>query len=292
MRIANTPWMALLFLVCMFAFVGNAWKGIEIFRKSRLAIGGFVAHVGIATLFAGLILSRGFEQKELVYVRAGVPETKALDYQIRYAGMTSQDLYDRDAKAKFEMVSPTGEKFTATPGLYWQHGDDGGEDKPMTWPFILHYASHDVYVALGAPVVTVWEKPVWFHEGETKTLSGITVTYSGMKMTGEPGTSSAVFGAALHVSDEKGEWDVTPHFSVANGPDLPQFNSELRVAVTRIDAADKSAEIQMFFSSPIYPIELFTKPLTAFVWAGTGIMTVGSLIAAYSRRRKVTSESG
>ena len=207
--------------------------------------------------------------------------------------MSTDDLYNRDGKAKFDVQTPTGEKFTATPGLYYRQSMDGSDDKPMVWPFIRHYGAHDFYFSLGEPIITVWEKPQWFKPGETKTLDDITVTYRKMTMTGEPGTQSASFGADLAMVISGTTYNVTPHFTVANGPDMPMVGSQLRVAMTRLNAADHSAELQIFFAQPRYPIELFTKPLTGLVWAGTGIMTFGGLLSAFYRRRpKTMRESG
>jgi len=286
LRMATVPWIAILLLFCAFAFVANAWRAIEIGRRSPGGIGGFIAHLGIATLFAGMVLSRGLEQKEY-FEMAGNETHDALGFQFKFAGMSTQDIYDRDAHANFEVTGPDGKMFTATPGLYWLHqqGEDG-EEKAMSWPYIRHYGFHDFYFSLGKPIITVWPKPEWFHEGETRTVNGLTVTYKKMVTEGQLGTPSAKFGADLDIADRNQTFQVTPHFSVADGPDLPSVNNSLRVALTQIEAADKSVALQMFFASPIYPIEVFTKPLTIFVWTGAGIMTLGGLWSAFYRRRK------
>jgi len=155
----------------------------------------------------------------------------------------------------------------------------------MVWPYIRRYAAHDFYLSIAPPIMTVWEKPQSFQVGETKTLNGVTVKYRGIRVQGTPGTSSAVFSADLAVTTEDGTTDVAPSIGVAGGPKFARINNDLLVSMVGMDAADRSARLQVFFSSPLYPIEIFTKPLTGLVWGGTGILTLGGLIAAYSRRR-------
>lgn len=279
-----TPWIAILFLICAFAFVANVWRIVETVKRSPTGIGGFVAHLGIATLFAGMIMSRGFEQKQQIFVQGG-RSTSALGYTIDYKGLDGKSEMDPDEKAKFDIVAPSGETFTATPGLYFRPQPDGAP-KPMVWPYVRRYAAHDFYFSMGEPIVTAWDDPVSFKQGETKTVRDVTVTYKKFEMTGQPGTSSAKFGAKLHIAVDGGQYDVTPTFSVGSGPDMPQFSPDFKVSVMGINPADRSVQIQIFFAQPIFPIELFTKPLTFLVWMGAGIMAIGSLLAAWSRRRR------
>lgn len=294
-RAATLPWVAFLTLLCSFVLVANLWRAGESFRRSRESVGAFVSHAGLAVLFGGLILSRGLEQKERLFVASNSPET-ALGYTLKFAGMEGQSLQDRDNKVKFEVTDPKGKQFTMRPGLYFQPSMDGGEDKPFVWPAIEHYAGHDVYLSLGAPIYTAWEAPVSFLPGETKTISDITVKYQDLVMEGTPGTPSASFGAKLQVTILNKDkvprmYEATPRFTVADGPSLARVNSQFLVSMLSMNAADRSANIQVFLANPVYPVELFTKPLTGFVWTGTGIMFIGGLISAYSRRRRKARQS-
>ncbi|AIE87313.1 cytochrome c biogenesis protein CcsA [Fimbriimonas ginsengisoli] len=287
LRMATLPWVAILLLTCCFAFVGNLWRIVETMKRSKSSLGGFFTHLGIAVLFAGLIVSRGLEQTNTkpLFVRDGTPDG-AFGYTVAYKDRIAKSPEDRDGKIAFTVTAPGGETFTATPGLYFQRAMDGGEGKPMVWPFIRRYAAHDFYLSMGAPIVTVWEKPIWFKPGETKTEKDITITYRGMKMTGQPGTPSAVFGAdILFIADGKVA-NVTPQFSVANGPNLPLATRDFRVALMQMDAKDKSVALQVYFSTALYPIEIFTKPLTGLVWLGAGMIFVGGFLSAFLRRRR------
>jgi len=284
-HIPAVPWIGFLLILCMFTFVGNTWRAVEMFRKSKSSIGGFVAHLGLATLLGGLILSRGLEQQERVLARQGTPE-KVLGYTLNVGSFQGKTLYDRDGKLPIQVTTPSGTGFTATPGLYYQQASDpDGAPQPMVWPYIRHYAAHDFYLSLGPPIITLWEKPETFHVGESKVLQGITVKYKGLKVEGTPGTSSAVFAADVMVTTEDGVQEVTPSFGVGNGAQFARINRDLQIVMPRMNAADKSVDLQVYFTSPIYPIEVFTKPLTGLVWGGTGILTLGGFLAAFSRRK-------
>ena len=174
-RISLPFWMMVLTFACVFVIVANVWRIIEISRRSPLGIGGFVAHLGLAILLGGLIVSRGYEQKERIFVRDGSPAT-ALGYVVTYKGMTQLDPYDRNGRVFFDVQGPDGDHFEASPGLY-DYGPKDQEAKQMVWPSIEHYPSHDIYLAMAPPIVTAWEKPVTLVPGERKEVSGTIIEY-------------------------------------------------------------------------------------------------------------------
>ena len=199
------------------------------------------------------------------------------------------------------MTEPGGKKTTIEPGLYYY--SEGKEDKAMTWPHIERQLSHDMYYALHTPVTEAWSKPRMFEPGQTQVINDFevpyTVTYKGLRTEGELGTANAKFIAdatieiryKLQDNTEKVEkYDVSPSVQMGSNGDLVPTTSpmgnDLRVALLKLDAATKSAELQVYFTKPIFPMEVFYKPMTGFVWLGTGILTLGGLISALARRRR------
>ncbi|MFZ4506871.1 MAG: cytochrome c biogenesis protein CcsA [Fimbriimonas sp.] len=287
------PWMAVLTFVCIFVAVANMARAIEVAKKSKIGIGGFVSHFGFAILLAGLIISRGFERKERAFVREGQPQ-KALDFTLAYMGPTDPDLKDRNGKVRFQLDSPEG-RWIAEPGLYYTISRDG-QDQPMVWPDINRTLSHDTYVSLLPPVIFVWENPQTLKVGQTITQNDITVTYLEPTREGQPGTTGAKFGAKLKITAGGQTHIVSPSLQLAQGgppvPSIELVGPELATTLMGMNAADRSINVQMLFASPIYPIDLFYKPLTLLVWAGTGILFVGGFWSAMNRRfRPKPSES-
>lgn len=289
-RMATLPWVAFLLVICAISAVANGWRLVESLKRARSSAGAFVSHFGLAILMAGLIASRGFEQEEKVFLRPERPET-ALGYTMTYRGVEGKSLYDREGKVVFDVTSPEGEKFQARPGLFYNPGQDG-QDKAFVWPFVHQAFGHDVYMSMGAPVIFAWDGDGhWFKPGETQTYQGITVKYLGLETTGQLGTPSAKFTARLKVKVDNRTYDAAPSLMVRDmKPEMPRVGDELRVTLLRIDANDKSAQLQMLFASPIYPIQIFTKPLTGLVWGGTGILFLGGFISAWYRRRPRPAE--
>lgn len=292
------PWMAVLIFVCFFTIIANGWKVVELFKRAKMSLGGFVAHIGLAVFMTGMLISRGFELTDRGVVDPAMGETTIMGYKIAFDHLDQKSQADRDGKVIFNVTAPDGEKFKASPGLYYYPGDDGNPTA-MVWPYIDKSFSHDFYMAMAQPELYAWQNPEEFHEGETRTIKNdmigsLDVTYKKFVRNGEAGVAGTTFGAELHIVDGAKTYDITPTMAIgADGsPDhgLPQVGSMYRMAMLGMNPADRSVTLQLFFSPPLYPIVLFYKPMTILVWIGTGILTLGGLMAAFSRRLRKPGE--
>ncbi len=286
-----TLWMLVLLFSVVFVVVANLWRVAELVRRSTLGTGGFVAHLGVATLLGGLILSRGYERKAVLDIRPGHPES-ALGYTIAYKGMTTSDPFDRDRKVEFDVAGPRGEKFVSRPGYYQYRA--GQETKDQVWPSIERFPTHDVYLAMSPPIIAVTEKPLMMKPGESQEIDGTLIEYLEFTRKGEFGQMGTKFGAKVRVTvtdsnHERHQYLATPTLEMSQDgllPSLEQVGPDFSIAIAGgMNAADKSVPLLLMFSPPIYQVELFEKPFTGFVWLGTGILTLGGLMSAFSRRR-------
>lgn len=279
-EVSTTFWVSFLLFLSLFAAIANTWRLIETVRKSPMSIGGFVSHLGLAVFMAGMVMSSGLEKKERINVQRSRPD-QGLGFLVTLrADPKPENLFNRDNKVEFNVEGPDG-KFIARPGLYYTDSPEG--PKPMVWPHIQRYGTHDVYFTLGAPSMSYWDGAEMFKPHESKTIKDVTVTYHGYDMVGEPGTAGTQFVGKVSVAYENEKFDVNPIFAIGSDPDMP-VAGEFRVLMTRIDAATGGAELQLFFAEALYPIELYYKPMTGLVWAGAGILTLGGLMAAFYRR--------
>jgi cytochrome c-type biogenesis protein CcmF len=265
------------------------WKLLSIVRNSKLGIGGFLSHAGLATLLAGLVISRGFEREAQMMVRDGAPGS-GLGYEVSYKDLTGKDQFDRDQKVIFEIKAPTGETKTASPGLYYVREGEGIAAK--MWPYVIRGLSHDIYVALFEPQLMVFESPITLKIGETKEEDGIKVTYHKPTLEGTPGMVGAKFGADMSISYSNTDgttesFRVNPKIERTESgvqQSFEQVGAGFKAIILSQNAADKSVQFQLLFSPPVYPVKLFYKPLVSLVWIGMVAMFLGGLVSAVARR--------
>lgn len=282
--------VAFLLFLCSFVLLANLWRAIELAGRSKMGIGSFVAHVGMAIFLGGLIISKSLEREEKAFVRDGSPGV-ALGYTIAFKDYDPAKYYDRNNFVRFSVTNPAGKSHDITPTLYYY--PSGESEAAQVWPYIERTLSHDMYFFMAQPVVDVWEMPMNIKPGETKDQNGIKVTYVEMTREGEAGAMGTIFGAKLKIEADGKTYEVHPTLTM-NGPgnlepSLPQVGDDYRIAMAGMNAADKSATLQLYLSPPLYQIQLFYKPLTCMVWIGTGIFTLGGLMSAVYRRVKSKS---
>ncbi len=298
------PWMLFLGWLCVFTIVANVFRLIDTLRKAPMGIGPFVAHMGVAIAMAGLIVSRGFERKQQYALQPGLPAL-GLDQggpapilDLAVASLDASKFFDRDNKVSVK-VSGDGPTFVATPGLYY-NVDQSGEPKPVTWPHIQRWLSHDLYLVL-YPLQPETGSELNLKPGQSGDISGMVwsrqaprgykVLYKEMKREGEAGMAGTKFGAVLEVTGAEGTKTVVPKLIVGRGgapeKEAVEIDSEFSLKIQSMNAADKSVKLSLDYNIPVFPVELYYKPLTILVWGGVGILTLGGLISAWDRRRRV-----
>lgn len=290
------PWLLFLVGVCMFAVIANIWRIWEIRKQPGARWTAGLAHIGIAVLMLGLIVSRGFEQHGRLTVMSDHPAT-ALGYLVRYRSMTSTET-DRSNRVLFDIYradKPNQLLFTADPG-YYKVGD---MDQSVVRPAIEHRPLYDVYFSLQPPQDQSSD-PIHLRVGEKLLLGpGASMQYERMEQRGTPGQAGTSFAAVLKLTDGGETRTISPSLILSRtGAPVSKpatLDRHLDVALQGMDASDRSVTVLFRVSSPLFPIEIFHKPLTILVWLGTFITTVAGLLAAAYRRvpsrSRATNES-
>lgn len=277
------PWMLVLIGICLFVIVANTFKVVELAKRSKLGTAAFMAHIGVAVLMAGLIVSRGFERRAELYVQEGVPG-KGLGFTFDYQKATS-DLYDRDNKMVFDVRGPV-QSFTATPGFYYVRQQDGSES-PMVWPHIERGVLHDIYVTLH-PRATDATEVVTLKPGEHFEFNGTKFMFSKVVRDGNAGEDGTRFGAEIVATADTGQSvTLTPTMRLGGGGvvyEPVQIGVHYMLNLKSMNVTDGTVDVQMTFAKPVYPIEVFFKPMTILVWLGTGLLTLAGFLAAWYRR--------
>ena len=293
-EVKGLSWIVFLVGICYFVFVANAWRILDLWKRSKLGTAPFLAHMGVAILMAGLIVSRGFEQKDSAVVMKDHPG-RLLSYEVRYAGMTSTT-EDRNNKVRLEMFNPhTGSKtpeFTATPGLYYVEMADG-QKNAMVWPHIQRGLLMDTYIALGQPQTDA-SQDISMSQGETIRFGELLLTYEKFTRDGEAGVSGTKFGAMIKVEGGGHSETINPQMELGkNGPvhHPSPLGTDMQLSMVAMNAADKSVTLRVQLTTPMYPVEIYHKPLTILVWLGTGLLALSGFASAFYRRQRVAVES-
>ncbi len=291
----RVPWMLFVFGLCIFAAAANFGRMMELYPKARRTTGGVITHIGLMLTLAGLVFSRGFQQKDTLFIHNN-RLTASMGYAITNDGPTGS-FADRSNEVKVNFDSAAG-KFTATPGLYYRPAaDPNAEPQTNATPHVQRFLLHDIYVALfpfdfGASeplMLTPNADPV--AEGATARYQGVNIHYKRLETEGTPGTDGARFIAVLDVWGEDGErTEIRPWLQLNKGQIIEEgvgVGDGLKVVMTTpMDAASQAASFRFDYTEPGYPVEVYFKPLTTLVWLGVGIMTLGGFYAAWGRRRK------
>jgi cytochrome c-type biogenesis protein CcmF len=291
-QMKGLPWIMFLVGICLFVLVANTWRITDIFKRSKMGVAPFFAHIGVAVLMAGLIISRGFEQKGQAIVMEDHPG-RIMSYEIRYAGMTSSET-DRNNKLKLDIYDPhkksTKPMFTATPGLYKITMADG-QQNTMVWPHIERGWLMDTYISLGQPQTDI-SQDVSLAPGESTQFGGLTITYHKMTRKGEFGMRGTRFGAMVTVAGGGRTDKLNPEMEIGDdGKTImhpAKMDDQMELVMAGMDAANRSVTLRVQLTSPMYPVEVYHKPMTSLVWLGTGIMTLSGFVAAFYRRAKRT----
>lgn len=281
-------WTLFLAGICLFGIFANLVRMFEDRKRILDRSGAYITHAGVILTVLGLLVSRGLQKKQQFDVQGGRP-TLALGYVINVAGMDSS-LMERENKIHFELEN-NKEKLLAKPTLFYTENPNGGEPQATVRPYIFHRPMHDLYVSL-FPMVTEATGKETMAKGQTKGFEQYAIKYEGMTNEGQPGTPGAKFIANLTFTDGEGHVTrVAPALQLAEGgmDRIPaQVGNDYFVFLESVDAASQSATIQLHYVNPIFPMELYYKPLPGLVWWGTGIMTLGGILAAWQRRVRRT----
>ncbi|RIK01008.1 MAG: hypothetical protein DCC46_02635 [Armatimonadetes bacterium] len=274
-------WTLILAGVCLMAVVSNVWRMFESTRGMKMSMSVFLSHIGVAITLAGLMVSRGLENKVELTIQEGAPQN-ALGYQVAVKEHTSE-LTDRKNKVLFDVTSEQ-HSFVARPGFYY--ANMGGEFRPMVWPHIQRGFVNDIYFTL---------HPMQFNASEVTPLTpnqsanfeGYRFTFKGIETEGEAGSTDTVFRARLTVATAAHSFDILPGVKLTETGTKPEpavLDSDYFVTLESVDPRSGAASIQLQFVRPLYFVELFYKPMTGLVWLGIGIMGIGGIMAAWYRR--------
>ena len=293
--------LALVF-TSLFAMLVNLEFGWKQGTKDIKAIGGKIAHIGLAVFLLGVIASGKYNTTQRLSLSLNQP-VEVLGHTLTYTGYKPT----QDNKYAFNVnVEKEGTTFTLSPMMF-----DGGQQGMMRNPDIASSLTRDFYIS---PMSLEQPEPDHAEHGETYTIEkGKTISLGQYKatfvkfdmsahsqdaMTGSPERNMSV-GSVLELTDGKTKETVTPvMFYGADGrPTYKASPSKLMGATVQLVSmnvggmgpAPSSVTIGVHQMGEVKQqadaliVEASIKPFIGLVWAGTVVMFVGFLVAMMKR---------
>jgi cytochrome c-type biogenesis protein CcmF len=283
-----------------YANLGAIWRRV---RTSRVTIGGFLTHFGLAVGIIGLILSNAYEGKQRVIVIQG-QDTMAFGYRWRYLGMTGDaqqfgdPRFDKHNRVRIE-VARHGEKFIAEPRFYLDRRRV--QNNSVVWPWIRRWWDHDLYVSFFAPPqVDASPLTARLHEGEKAQVGDYTLRF--LQLRGEGAMGKEGFRAIARVRLHKAGWkqpvEVEPFRVVTQNGVIPvpiTLPDGAVLVMGDMDVGQRLVEFQLLMVPGksetwlrwVVPLEVYYKPFTILVWLGPPLALLGGLLAMVRRARDV-----
>jgi len=205
----------LFLFVSLLAFLSNLIKTVEEIRASRFrSAGGYLAHVGLGLMLAGIITSSAFDRTAKVVLP--LDESKqVLGYTLTFRGIEKPTPTARDAMV-VEVKDPAGRTYLARPRMF----RNAKSNQLVANPDVRVSLTHDLYIA---PIeFDPGREPddantLELGKGESGQAGPFRITFTGFDMSGAHGEGTMIsFGALLEVVVDGQTHKVQP--TMASGP--------------------------------------------------------------------------
>jgi cytochrome c-type biogenesis protein CcmF len=202
-------------LVSLLAFTSNLIKTVEEVRKGRLrTAGGYLAHVGLGLMLAGIITSSAYDRTEKVVLPLGESK-QVMGYTLTFRGVDKPTPTAKDAML-VEVKDGSGRTYVARPKMFRNEKSN----QLVANPDVKVRLTHDVYIAPiefdpGRQAET--GAAIELGKGETGTVGPFAITFTGFDMSGAHGEGEVMtFGADLTVTFGGTKHQIKP--TLASGP--------------------------------------------------------------------------
>ncbi|MBS1493196.1 MAG: cytochrome c biogenesis protein CcsA [Bacteroidetes bacterium] len=305
--------IALFALAALFTFFINIEIAVNIIRKTRSQAGAYIAHVGLALVFLGIIGSSKYSKEENISLELNKPK-QALGYTFTYVGAEPFEDPNNKTDTKYHfnvIVEKDGKEMTMQPIMYFSQFSNG----VMKNPDIANFPTKDLYLSpMGL------EQPSQFSEkdihemkkgdeikvGDMK-IQFVDFDFGGIEQGGkEMQSGNFMIGATLKVTDSKFTETVSPKIKYTEGnpeytPASMTGNDNYEFYFTKMNAQGKDGAVAMIavvdkknpskdgVTEETLVLTASIKPFINVLWIGTGVLVLGFVISIFRRRKELRS---
>ncbi|MGE5235454.1 MAG: heme lyase CcmF/NrfE family subunit [Acidobacteriota bacterium] len=234
-------------LVSLFAFFSNLFKTVDEIRRKRFRVaGGYLAHVGLGLMLAGIITSSAYDRSEKVVLPLNQSK-QVMGYTLTFKGVDKPTPTAKEAML-VEVTDASGNTYVARPHMF----RNAKSNQLVANPDVKVRLTHDVYVS---PIEFDPGQPpegsvVELAKGETANVGPARVTFAGFDMGGSHESAEHIsIGARLTFQEGSASRTVTPTIrSTANGFESDPMPVEgmpgVTVQLTGINAGEGRVRLQ------------------------------------------------
>jgi cytochrome c-type biogenesis protein CcmF len=273
-----------------FAASTNVLMIVRTLRSGWMRIGGYLAHVGLAVLLAGVVGSSFYASPDL---RLSIPQNETLtaygyDFTFNDWKQTPQ------GKGVLDITVRRGtDTFAATPTLYF----NPRMGATIATPAIKSEIWEDVYISPAEYQPAIDQNTAQLTVEGKREIGPYTVTFLGFDANEMHDGGTGEVGAKLRVSYAGKETEITPKIQiVANESDpakaFKMVPAEMpgghTITLESLDPLQRLVFLRVDgLNLPVDPakavVTVSTKPGIVLVWLGVGIGVLGGLIAMLRR---------
>lgn len=289
-------------------FIGTSafalWTNLIVFaqqlRMSFVLTAAPMAHIGVALMFVGIIVSGNFAKEQYIELNLG-QKTEVLGAQLTFEGI-QKDADDKDV-LKIR-VRNNGSEYLATPRYFYTTFNNS----IMKEPFVRGGFWQDFYISpIEVKTVHNHKKDiVTLKKGETAKFHKLDVFFEGFAMNSHAENGNMEVGAKITIKNKQEHFELMPTLVMSEGKSLSTvveiplakngYVGTPTVALNGINATEQM--IQLAFdgfahadepntndNQQVAGLQVSKKPFMNIMWIGTLLLTVGTVI---SFKRKLT----
>ncbi|MEW6622937.1 MAG: cytochrome c biogenesis protein CcsA [Bacillota bacterium] len=259
-------------------------NGVELARRIGKGLkfcGGYLAHLGLALMFIGIVGSMGYTQSQLLYLHQAEPAF-AFGYEFTYLGHSQQE-----GEKTFNIsVNRTNENFVIKPRMYLA----GSMPRWMKEPYISRSFKQDLYLSplelrtkeKGETVVT--------NKGDTFTYGDYSFLVKDLIIKNNVFGEVIEVGVVLEVTGEGTEDTLVPALrqhddgwkslraKLADGTEIAIDEVDLFFELAYLEFLGKTSHTE-----EILIAEIKVKPLISMLIFGSIILIAGTSMAVWRR---------
>ncbi|NOX36015.1 MAG: cytochrome c biogenesis protein CcsA [Calditrichaeota bacterium] len=291
-------WISItLLLLSMFAFVTNGVFIYRFMRKNFMKSGAYLAHVGLALMVIGIVISSIYDRSERVSLPKGEFQKTSLGIELKFEGFVPQP--DGRDMVKLIVRTPEGEEYEAYPLFYYSDYNQSY----MASPDVKSSLTKDIYIEPFSftPGELLSEREITLDQNESEEIGDLRVEFTRFDVA--MGSDKQVVKAKLKVARKENnywkEYEISPAIYMQPGGGMKREEvalpgTDYRFYLKSVDATSKRIQLAIKMGNDeeqkdTMAVEVREKPMMAVLWLGTILLIGGILMVLVdqvkSRRR-------